>query len=248
MINILIPLGGKSDFFNSSEYQYPKSLIEIQGKTMIQRVIENYAEIEHKKFIFVVNQTDCDIYHLDSILKLLTNGNCEIVRLNGATRGGACSALLAIDQINTETPLIIANSDQVLEVDLANICQCFRDQMIDAGVVTFESIHPKWSFIRIDEGGSVIEAAEKRPISKNAIAGFYYFGAGKNFVIAAMESIKKDAHVNELFYIAPVLNELVLRGCSVGYKYIEATSYHSFYSPAKIAEYEGWLAQPRSGS
>jgi len=241
MINILIPMGGKSDFFDSPEYVYPRSLIEIQGKTMIQRIIENYTEFDNKHCIFVANQADCETFHLDSILRLLTDSKCDIIKLSGQTKGAACSALMAIELINNETPLIIANGDQVIEAPLAEIVKQFETEALDAAVVTFESIHPKWSFIRADKSNRVIEAAEKRPLSKNAIAGFYYFRKGEDFVSAAMQSIKKDAHVNDIFYIAPVLNELVLAGKQIGYHVIDTIAYHSFYSPAKISEYEHWL-------
>lgn len=241
MINILIPMGGKSDFFESHEYVYPRSLIEIHGKTMIQRIIENYSEFDNKNFIFVTNQADSETYHLDSILRLLTDSKCDILKLSGQTKGAACSALMAIELINNETPLIIANGDQVIEAPLAEIEKKFQTEELDAAVVTFESIHPKWSYIRADKSNRVIEAAEKRPLSKNAIAGFYYFRNGRDFVSAAMQSIAKDAHVNDIFYIAPVLNELVLAGKKIGYHAIDASTYHSFYSPAKIVEYENWL-------
>lgn len=241
MINILIPMSGKSNFFDSQEYIYPKSLIEIQGKTMIQRVIENYADFDDKHFIFVISQADCETHHLDSILKLLTESRCDIVKLSGQTKGAACSALMAIELINNEDPLIIANGDQVVEVSLAEIEKNFRAEALDAAVVTFESIHPKWSFIRVDKSSKVIEAAEKKPLSKNAIAGIYYFRKGQDFVSAAMQSIAKDAHVNDIFYIAPVLNELILAGKKIGHHTIDFSKYHSFYSPAKIAEYEHWL-------
>ena len=247
MINILIPLGGKSDFFNSAEYVYPRSLIEISGKTMIQRIIENYAEIDEKHFIFVINQEDCDRYHLDSILRLLTDSKCDIVKLSGQTRGAVCSALMAVEMINNHNVLIVANGDQVIESSLADITKYFQKEELDAAVITFESVHPKWSYVRVDKNNKVVESAEKRPLSKNAIAGFYYFSNGKDFVTAAMQSIAKDAHVNEVFYISPVLNELVLAGKNIGHYLIEAAMYHSFYSPAKIAEYENSLGLSGEG-
>ena len=189
----------------------------------------------------MTNQADSETYHLDSILRLLTDSKCDILKLSGQTKGAACSALMAIELINNETPLIIANGDQVIEAPLAEIEKKFQTEELDAAVVTFESIHPKWSYIRADKSYRVIEAAEKRPLSKNAIAGFYYFRNGRDFVSAAMQSIAKDAHVNDIFYIAPVLNELVLAGKKIGYHAIDASTYHSFYSPAKIVEYENWL-------
>ena len=239
MINILLPMVGKSPFFDSPQYHFPKPLIEIKGKTMIQMVIENLNVIDDdKQYIFVINQIDCIKHHLDDVLRLLTKNNSQIIRLDKETKGAACSALMAIDHINNDTPLIIANSDQLIEEDLNNIIAQFQKQKADAGVICFENVHPRWSYVRLDGNNKVTETAEKRPLSKNAIAGVYYFKHGKDFVRAAMKTILKDARVNDLFYIAPTLNELILEDMNIRHVKIDKAKYHTFYSPQKIHEYE----------
>jgi len=239
MINILLPMAGKSQFFEPPEYPFPLPLIEIFGKTVIQMVIENLITIrEKKRFIFCVNENDCTKYHLDNVLNLLTLNNSAIIKLRNETKGAACSALFAIEYINNDQPLIIANSDQIIDENLSNIVANFKEKDADAGVICFESIHPRWSYIRLDSHGMVCETAEKRPLSKNAIAGFYYFKQGKLFVDAVMESIRKDAHVDGKFYIAPTLNELILKDMKVVYYKIDNVKYHTFYSPQKIEEFK----------
>jgi len=239
MLNILIPLGGKSAFFDVEEYPFPKPLIEINGKLMIELLIDSFVTIEEEyTFIFVVQQEDCRKYHLDNTLKLLTNDKCKIVILNNLAKGAACSALMAIDHINTADKLVISNGDQVVDGDMNNILLFMEEKNSDAGVVCFQSVHPKWSYVRLDENGGIVETAEKRPISKNAIAGIYYFRHGTDFVTSAMRSIAKDASVDGLFYIAPTLNELVLENKKLDLFRIETHQYHSFYSPQKIKEYE----------
>ncbi len=239
MINILIPIAGKSTFFDSEEHQFPKAVIEINGKPMIQLVLENFLKLNiEKRFIFIVNEKDCQSYHLDNILKLLTDKNCIIIKTRGETKGAVCSAMLAIQHINNDEPLIISNADSIIDENFNNIISKFQDKNIDAGVVCFDSIHPKWSYVRLNEKNKIVETAEKRPISRNAIAGFYYFKKGSYFINASMISIKKDASVNGLFFIAPVINELVLQGMNLEAIKIDEGKYHSFYSPQKIKEYE----------
>ena len=118
------------------------------------------------------------------------------------------------------------------------ILKSFEKNKLDAGVVCFETVHPRWSYVRMDNAGNVVEASEKRPISKNAIAGIYYFNKGKHFVEAAMRSISKDANFNGLYYVSLALNEMVLANQKIGIHTIPAYEYHTFYSPAKIHEYE----------
>lgn len=238
MLNILIPLGSASQFFENSIYVYPKPLIEISGKPMIQHVVENLLTINLKKrFIFVVRDEDCARYHLDSTLRLLVKEGIEILKIQRETRGAACSALLATEFIANDQPLVICNGDQIFDLNLNEPIKSIRDDQVDAACLSFQSVHPRWSYVRL-EGGEIVEAAEKHPLSANAIAGFYYFSKGRDFVDAAKRMILKDAQVNGAFYVAPVFNELVLAGKRMRAYEIDGAKYHTFYSPQKIQEYE----------
>lgn len=237
MINILIPLAGKNNFFPEGEFPYPKPLIEINGKTMIEHVIDNFETITQKKqFIFIVNTEDCKKYHLDNVLNLLTDQQCKIIKIDRETKGAACSALMAIEHIDNNMPLIIANADQVFDDDIRELIKPLADY--DAGVLSFESVHPRWSYARVNEKNLITETAEKRPISKHAIAGLYYFAKGADFISSSMQMIKKDANVNGLYFIAPVLNEMVLNNKKMTVVSVASSRYHTFYTPAKIQEFE----------
>lgn len=239
MINILIPLAGKSLFFDNNEFIYPKPLIEIHGKPMIQWVYENYLELQEEcRFIFAVNKTDCDKYHLDYVLRLVTAESCHIVKLEGETQGALCSCLMTIDYIDNEDNLIIVNGDQIICTDISQVLLTFKNKDYDAGTICFDSVHPRWSYVRLDENNLIVETAEKRPISRNAIAGFYFFKMGKNFVQAAMRSVKKDSNVDGKYFISSSINELVLDQKKMGIFRIKPESYLSFYSPQKIKQHE----------
>jgi len=240
MINILVPMAGRSQHFPESEYPFPKPLIEIGQKTMIEHVVANLATAGPEvQFIFVLGSADCRKFHLDSTLNIITEQQCKLVKLDNDTKGAACSALMAISHIANEQPLIIANADQLFDTPIAELLQSLGDA--DAGVATFESVHPRWSYVRLDEQGFVAETAEKRPISRHAIAGLYYFRHGKDFVDAAMGMIQKDSSVNGSFYIAPSLNEMILKGKKIRTVGVDAQRYHTFYTPQKIKEYETHL-------
>ncbi len=236
MINILIPIAGSNQFFSESEYPYPKPLIEINDKTMIEHVISNFDSVKEKQFIFIVNSKDCKKYHLDNVLNLLTEHNCKIVKIDGETKGAVCSAMMAIGYINNDNPLVIVNADQLFDDDMNDIISSFKN--VDGGAVSFESIHPRWSYARVDENNYIVETAEKRPLSKHAIAGFFYFKEGRYFIDSAMNMIKKDANVSGHYYIAPTLNEMVLNNKRLIVKTVDNDKYHTFYTPQKIQEYE----------
>ena len=239
MINILVPIAGQSNFFEGNEFQYSKPLVEILGKPMIELVISNLNSIDQeKRYIFIVNKSDCSKFHLDDTLRLITDNNCKIIKIDKDTKGAACSSLMAIEHINNDNPLIISNGDQVINSNLNEALSFFYKNNSDSGVISFESVHPKWSYVRVDENNKIIETAEKRPLSKKAIAGFYYFRQGKLFVSAAMNTIRKDCNVNGIYYIAPTMNELVIENLNLDVFSIKSSEYHNFYSPKRIQEYE----------
>lgn len=234
MVNILIPSMGKSMFFEESFF--PKPLIEIRGKTILEMVIENYIGVNPKSYIFVFDARDCSEFHLDSSAKILSPLSIAI-KLKNQTAGALCTCLMAIDYINNDTSLIIANSDQIIDVDYGEVIGRFDGFGADAGVITFPSIHPRWSYAR-KSGEEIVEVAEKRPLSKDAIAGFYYYRRGSDFVEGAKRALLKDSSLDGKFYISASLNELILLGRKIAYYDIPKERYHSFYSPEKIKEYE----------
>lgn len=235
MINVLFPMAGGNKFFARTNYPFPKPLIEICGKTMIEMAIDNFKSLERVNFIFILNKKECRKFHIDDTLKLLTGNQCKIIQVEGETKGAACSALMAIEYINNDIPLVISNFDQIIEEDINKVLHYFSQ--FDGGVIIFKSVHPRWSYVKVNAKGFVIEAAEKRPISRNAIAGFYYFRRGQDFVTSAMNMIRKDSNVNGIYYIAPSLNELVLRHKRIAVFAIDEEKYHTFYMPQKIEEY-----------
>lgn len=234
MINVLLPSMGKSTFFKDS--YFPKALIEIKGRTMLELVIDNYSELEPKQYIFAFSDEDCNKFHLDASAKILSPA-CQVIRLRNETAGALCTCLMAIEYIDNETSLLIANSDQIINIDYREVVKHFDEIDADAGVITFPNIHPRWSYAR-KRGEEIVEVAEKRPISRDAIAGVYYYKRGRDFVDAAKAALLKQSSLEGRYYISSSINELILMGKKVGYFDIVKEEYKSFYSPAKIKEYE----------
>ena len=205
-MNILIPMAGAGKRFADAGYIFPKPLIEINNKPMIQWVIES-LNIEGK-FIFIVQKEHQEKFNIKSVLKIL-KPNCEIIELDKITEGAACTTLLAKKYINNKNPLIIANSDQFIKWNSAKTIYDFTSKNLDGGILTFESIHPKWSYAKCDKNQIVEEVAEKKVISKNATVGVYYWRYGSDYVKFAENMIKKNIRVNNEFYVCPVFNEAI---------------------------------------
>ena len=211
-INVLIPMAGAGSRFEQAGYTFPKPLIDVNGKPMIQVVVDN-LNID-ANFIYIVQKSHRSKYNLDSLLNLLTP-NCKIVEVEKITEGAACSALLAKEHINNEDPLFFANSDQFVEWNSSEFLYKMQETNVDGGIVVFKSTHPKWSFAKVDESGFVEEVAEKNPISDNATVGYYYWKHGSDFVKYAEQMINKNIRVNNEFYVCPVFNQAIESGLKI---------------------------------
>jgi dTDP-glucose pyrophosphorylase len=211
-MNVLIPMAGAGSRFQQAGYTFPKPLIDVRGKPMIQVVAEN-LNID-ATFIYVVQKEHREKYNLDTLLNLITP-NCKIVEVNGMTEGAACTTLLAKEHINTDEPLLMANSDQFVEWDSNEFMYKMVEQNLDGGIVTFRATHPKWSFAKVDVQGYVTEVAEKNPISDIATVGIYYWKRGSDYVKFAEQMIEKNIRVNNEFYVCPVFNQALESGLKV---------------------------------
>lgn len=237
MIDIVVPLAGKSSFFSEDKDGFPKPFIEICGKTMLEHFIRNYDSVKEKRFVFILKQDDVRRYHLDDAINVLTDGKCKIIVLKNETEGMLCSVMMAVDDIQKENPVLVVNMDQIFEYDLRETL--FNFEQCDAGVLSFENVHPRWAYVKCNEDNNlVLESFEKKPISKNAIAGFYYFKNLDLLFNAAKNVIKKDVNYMGKYYIASTLNELILKNKKVINVTIDPNHYFTFYSHAKISEYE----------
>ena len=205
-LNVLIPMAGAGSRFEQAGYTFPKPLIEVKNKPMIQVVVDN-LNIK-ANYIYIVQKKHREKYNLDTLLNLLTP-ECKIVEVDGLTEGAACTALLAKEFIDNDAPLFFANSDQFVEWDSNEFMYKMNETDADGGIVTFEATHPKWSFAKIDDKGLVTEVAEKNPISNIATVGYYYWKHGSDFVKYAEQMIDKNIRVNNEFYVCPVFNEAV---------------------------------------
>lgn len=208
-MNVLIPMAGEGSRFANAGYTFPKPLIEVNGQPMIQ-LVKNNLNIE-SRFIFLVRKEHYEKYNLKYMLNLIAP-NCEIVIVDCLTKGAACTTLLAKDLINNNDPLLIANSDQFLEWNSSETLYAFGADEIDGGIVTFEAVSPKWSFVKLGEDGFVSEVAEKKPISNIANTGIYFWRRGRDYVKYAEQMIEKNITVNGEFFVAPVFNEAIADG------------------------------------
>ena len=245
-MNILLLMAGDSKRFEDAGYLYPKNLIEIAGLPLVERVIGQLDSLRMNgaRLIVVIQEDEAKQFHTGEVIRLLVP-DATVVAVPRLDSGAACTALLAIEEIDPDVPLLVFNGDQVLTEGLQDALEDFAARDLDGGVIVFLAVHPRWSYVKTGSDGLVLEASEKRPISRNATAGTYYFKRGEDFLRATMRMIGKDAHVQGRYFICPAYNELVLEQARIGIYEISQSAYFSLSTPQGVQQYEEHLTARR---
>ncbi len=237
MLNIVIPMAGRGSRFQDAGYAFPKPLIDVNGKAMIELVINNLRPKTDHRFIFICQREHYEKYDLYNILKNATGNRFEVIQINGVTEGAACTVLTALKYINSDDELVIANSDQYIASDINRFLAEARKGKKDGLIMTFKASHPKWSYARVNGFGQVLEVAEKRVISDKATVGVYYFKAGKDFVNSAQSMIEKNIRHNNEFYVCPVFNEMIINDKKIYVSDIPVARMHGLGTPEDLRSF-----------
>jgi NDP-sugar pyrophosphorylase family protein len=233
MLQIIFPLGGQATRFHERGYTFPKPLIEIGNESMIEIVLRNLAPPQPNQFTFICRKEHLGKFFLGDVLQLIAP-DCKIVSLDSNTAGALCSVLLTIDDLNPEEELLIANGDQFIDADLGPFFEACRESGVDGCILTFTAAHPRWSFVKTSVDGRVMAVTEKKPISKQATAGLYYFRRAADLLKASERMIVKGVTTAGQFFVAPVYNELILEGKNIRTHHLPEGSMHSLGTPEDL--------------
>ncbi|CAI1853248.1 bifunctional N-acetylglucosamine-1-phosphate uridyltransferase/glucosamine-1-phosphate acetyltransferase [Serratia fonticola] len=216
MLNIVIPMAGRGSRFASAGYELPKPLIDVNGKPMIEVVVRNLrSKKQQYRFIFICQNEHIEKYDLRNYLETVAPGSVTI-GIDGVTKGAACTVLLAKDYINSNEPLMIANSDQWVDIAIDDYLTCISDRGLDGLIMTMGADDTKWSYAAIDTEGLVTDVQEKKVISNEATVGIYNFTRGSDFCRCAEKMIANNELSNGEFYVAPVYNYLIKEQGKIG--------------------------------
>ena len=233
-MKIVFLMGGSN--IQKNQEDYPFYLNEINEKLILEKQIDYCKSLNASEFIFCVKSNDIKSYRVDSVIKQIVS-NSVIIPINGSTKGAVCTALLGADHLKNNEELILMAVDDFIDDTGIELIDYFRKNKADAGVVAFNSVHPRYSFAKTNISNEVVEVAEKRPISKNALVSFYYFKHGNDFVECAKDVIRKDNPVNGSFYISQTLNEMILKQKKVKLYKVSNDKFHPLKNEMQLAQY-----------
>lgn len=236
-MNIVIPMAGLGSRFANAGFTYPKPLIDVMGKPMIVRVLENLSY--PKANYILVARNEYLLQTQKAVSSLLPHTNIKFIGIDNLTEGSVCTILYARKYINNTSPLLIANTDQIIEHNIADFIKDCKNRNLDGSILTFEDKerNSKWSFAKV-ENDLVVEVKEKEAISKYATVGIYLFKHGHIFVDSAIDMIVANERVNNEFYTCPVYNYAIKNGAKIGIYNINSKDMHGIGTPEDLERYK----------
>jgi len=237
MINVVIPMAGEGSRFSKAGFTKPKPFIEVDGKPMIVRVLENLA-CPDARYILLARQEHMDT-DIAQVREIEETFKATFIPINKLTEGTACTLLYAREYINTDAPLLIANSDQIVDIRIADFFDDCEHRELDGSIMTFIDPHldPKWSFAKLGTEYLVTEVQEKKAISEYATVGIYLYSRGRDFVNAAIDMIVRGERVNNEFYTSPTYNHAIRAGRRIGIYNISVSAMHGIGTPEDLELY-----------
>ncbi|MCX8521421.1 MAG: glycosyltransferase family 2 protein [Rhodoferax sp.] len=241
-MNVLLLAAGLNT--TSVQDDEPFCLREFNGIPLIQHLANRCLSLHPASVIVAMMEDDIRKYHLDNVVALVMP-QAHLFKIHAKTQGAACTALLCGSRMNGNDELLIVSANEMLDIDFAEVVAAFRKRELDGGAVVFDSVHPRYSYLRLGADNFAVEAAEKRPISRNATASFYWFRNSTLFFEAAKNMIRKDAHVNGSFYICPTFNELILNQLRIGAYPVDAGKYYPLKTDKQLDGFEAAIERTR---
>ncbi|MDP1836153.1 MAG: glycosyltransferase family 2 protein [Chlamydiales bacterium] len=236
-LTIVIPMAGKGSRFAEAGFKNPKPFIPVEGKPMITHVMDN-LDYPNAKYVLIARQEHLDA-EPECVQHIQNSYNATFIGIDLLTEGTACTMLFARRLWQPESPLLIANCDQIVDGGIQPyIDDCFERQL-DGSILTFEepTLHPKWSYAKINAQGLVTEVAEKKAISPWATVGLYLFTQASTFVESAIDMIIRNERVNNEFYTCPTYNYAIEKGKRIGIYNIPTSAMHGIGTPEDLDAY-----------
>ena len=240
MTQLIIPTlksPSEEKLFPSNECFFPKILTEINGEALLRKVIRNIIFNTEISSIILIAEKDVLLkYSLEKVCDFNGFPDVKTVSVEGKTSGALCTLLLSIDLMNKDEDIIVANNDIIHSHNIQNSIDHFKNKNANAGVISFKSNHPKWSYVSI-ENEQVMMAAEKEVISQNAIAGLYWFKNGENMIKRAKECMLNMFHKDENYFLSGLINSYVLAEDKVLISEINKNQISHLNSLDKVRDY-----------
>ncbi len=216
-INLIMPMGGAGTRFARDGYECPKPLLDLNGRHFFEYAADSLMKnCDIESITFVVLKDHVERFSIDTSIRKYAP-DARIVILDHVLNGAVLTSIEGAKTIDNDLPLIFCDCDLMFRSD--KLYQYVRDGSyngtgLDGWLVTFENSDGRFSYVKTDEQGFVIETAEKKPISSRAVCGAYGFG-NKNIFLENADKYMDNCPYDE-YFMSGIYNLMIKEGLKVG--------------------------------
>lgn len=223
-MNIVIAMAGESRRFRAAGYSQPKYMLPLAGKTLFYHAIISFAAFfSTAHFWFLARGGDETRAFIAASCQELGLRHYHIVLLEHPTRGQAETVSLGLaGKLAADAPLYIFNIDTFRPGWQKPAA--FAPEQVDGYLEVFKGSGMNWSYVKPGDKArqTVLETAEKQPLSDLCCTGLYYFNRWDAFHSTAHQAAAAGQATwseGEL-YIAPLYNRLIAANADIRYAVI----------------------------
>jgi NDP-sugar pyrophosphorylase family protein len=213
-MKVVIPMSGMSSRFSAAGYTTPKFLIEVDGKTIIEHIIDLFPK--DSEFIFVVNDIHSATTDIQQRLTDLVE-NKNICSISSHKLGPVHTVSQIFDLIEDDEQVIVNYCDFSMYWDYNKFENFVNTTECDGCVVCYTGFHPhmlgsdNYAFCKVNGENKILEIREKQPftndkMSEFASTGTYYFRKGSYVKKYFRDLIDRDININGEYYVSLIYN------------------------------------------
>lgn len=255
-MKIIIPMTGYGSRFVAAGYTTLKPLIEVQGKPIIQWIVQGMYPGE-KDILFV-----CRKEHIDTVQGMKEElqkiaPEAEIFCVDRwVKKGPVYDVLRAADRIPDEEPCIINYCDFYMCWEWGTFRQRVLERGCEGCVPCYTGFHPHlllrknlYASCRTDAQENLLEIREKYSFEEDRTKGrhspgVYYFKSGKILKQYCKKLVDSGKTLNGEYYASLVYNFMVQDGLKVWVP-ANVDFFCQWGTPEDLAEYLFWTNMVR---
>lgn len=222
-MKVIIPMSGMSSRFSRSGYHLPKYLLNVDGKTVIQHIVELYPK--DSEFIFIMNDKNATETNILDVIERFNLPNSQTKVIPSHKLGPVYTVSHVFDWIDDEEQVVVNYCDFSIYWNYQKFEEFINDTQCDGCVVCYTGFHPhmlgndNYAFCKTDKSNKILEVREKQPFTNNkmnefASAGNYYFRKGKYIKQYFRQMMDVDSNLNGEYYVSLIYNFLIKDGLS----------------------------------
>lgn len=211
-MKIIIPMAGYGKRYNEEHFFSPKPLIEIDGRKIIEHVINMFPR--DSEFIFLCNNQHLKKSPLKQVLTRAAPNSMIISITDEYMNGPVSSCVPALNLIDDDEEIVVNYCDFVQTWNFNDFMSSIHKKNAKGAMATFIGFHPSslgdtyYCYLKVNKDNWITDISEKKSFSKDrtkdyASTGTYYFAKGKIFKKYVQETLKtKGLKVSEEYYMS----------------------------------------------